>query len=199
MTPRLFSNPQANAIVTTYARTISLDCQTNNSGEPTIVPHQRTPRRRKIPISAPASSPAIAPPAAAERPGFAWFFGRDSMWTSLAYDASGDFASARLALDFLSVKLSAPDEVPANRARRQPGPLVHRLSLRLRQRRRHPALHHHHEQLRHRKQRRTLRQRKWSSLEKACRPPAFHFLSRITALEIIASAMNRSRRSTAAR
>ena len=30
-----------------------------------------------------------------QRPGFAWFFGRDSMWTSLAYDASGDYASAQ--------------------------------------------------------------------------------------------------------
>ena len=37
-----------------------------------------------------------------QRPGFAWFFGRDSMWTSLAFDAVGDFASTRLALDFLS-------------------------------------------------------------------------------------------------
>ncbi len=37
-----------------------------------------------------------------QRPGFAWFFGRDALWTSLALDASGDFASARTALDFLS-------------------------------------------------------------------------------------------------
>jgi glycogen debranching enzyme len=37
-----------------------------------------------------------------ERPGFAWFFGRDALWTSLALDASGDFASTRTALDFLS-------------------------------------------------------------------------------------------------
>ena len=37
-----------------------------------------------------------------QRPGFAWFFGRDSMWTSLALDAEGDFATTRTALEFLS-------------------------------------------------------------------------------------------------
>jgi len=37
-----------------------------------------------------------------QRPGFAWFFGRDALWTSLALDASGDFASTRTALEFLS-------------------------------------------------------------------------------------------------
>ena len=37
-----------------------------------------------------------------QRPGFAWFFGRDSLWTSLALDAEGDFATTRIALDFLS-------------------------------------------------------------------------------------------------
>ena len=47
-----------------------------------------------------------------QRPGFAWFFGRDSMWTSLAYDASGDFASARLALDFLSKVQRADGKIP---------------------------------------------------------------------------------------
>src|SRR5215470_3480785 len=29
-----------------------------------------------------------------QRPGFAWFFGRDSFWTSLALNASGDFSTA---------------------------------------------------------------------------------------------------------
>jgi glycogen debranching enzyme len=38
---------------------------------------------------------------ASQRPGFAWFFGRDSLWTSLALDAAGDFASARTALEFV--------------------------------------------------------------------------------------------------
>jgi glycogen debranching enzyme len=37
-----------------------------------------------------------------QRPGFAWFFGRDSEWTSLALDAAGDFSTARNALEFLS-------------------------------------------------------------------------------------------------
>ncbi|HKW62041.1 MAG TPA: hypothetical protein VJN89_05800 [Candidatus Acidoferrum sp.] len=37
-----------------------------------------------------------------QRPGFAWFFGRDSFWTSLALNASGDFSTARIALAFIS-------------------------------------------------------------------------------------------------
>jgi glycogen debranching enzyme len=37
-----------------------------------------------------------------ERPGFAWFFGRDSMWTSFASTAIGDFATVRTALEFLA-------------------------------------------------------------------------------------------------
>lgn len=37
-----------------------------------------------------------------QRPGFAWYFGRDSMWTSLALDSEGDFATTRAALEFLS-------------------------------------------------------------------------------------------------
>jgi glycogen debranching enzyme len=37
-----------------------------------------------------------------QRPGFAWFFGRDSMWTSLALNAAGDFATTRTALQFVS-------------------------------------------------------------------------------------------------
>jgi glycogen debranching enzyme len=36
-----------------------------------------------------------------QRPGFAWFFGRDSLWTSLALDAAGDFATTKVALTFL--------------------------------------------------------------------------------------------------
>jgi glycogen debranching enzyme len=36
-----------------------------------------------------------------QRPGFAWFFGRDSEWTSLALDAAGDFSTTRNAMDFL--------------------------------------------------------------------------------------------------
>jgi glycogen debranching enzyme len=37
-----------------------------------------------------------------QRPGFAWFFGRDSLWTSLALNAEGDFANSRTALGFIS-------------------------------------------------------------------------------------------------
>ncbi len=37
-----------------------------------------------------------------QRPGFAWFFGRDALWTSLALNAAGDFKTTRTALDFLS-------------------------------------------------------------------------------------------------
>lgn len=37
-----------------------------------------------------------------QRPGFAWFFGRDSLWTSFALDAEGDFVTTRMALDFVS-------------------------------------------------------------------------------------------------
>lgn len=35
------------------------------------------------------------------RPGFAWFFGRDTLWTSFAINSYGDFALTRRALDFL--------------------------------------------------------------------------------------------------
>jgi glycogen debranching enzyme len=36
-----------------------------------------------------------------ERPGFAWFFGRDALWTALATTAYGDLATTRTALEFL--------------------------------------------------------------------------------------------------
>lgn len=36
------------------------------------------------------------------RPGFAWFFGRDSLWTDLALDAIGDFGTTRAALEFIA-------------------------------------------------------------------------------------------------
>jgi len=37
-----------------------------------------------------------------ERPGFAWFFGRDSLWTSFALNSIGDFSTSRAALNFLA-------------------------------------------------------------------------------------------------
>jgi GH15 family glucan-1,4-alpha-glucosidase len=46
------------------------------------------------------------------RPGFAWFFGRDAEWTSLALDADGDFSTARQALEFLSKYQRADGKVP---------------------------------------------------------------------------------------
>src|ERR1700730_16641505 len=36
-----------------------------------------------------------------QRPGFAWFFGRDSFWTSLALDAAGDFSTTRTRRPFI--------------------------------------------------------------------------------------------------
>ena len=42
------------------------------------------------------------PSKGAYRPGFAWFFGRDSFWTSFALTSAGDFAGARAAIQFIS-------------------------------------------------------------------------------------------------
>ena len=39
---------------------------------------------------------------ASARPGFAWFFGRDSLWTSFALNSVGDFATTKTALEFIS-------------------------------------------------------------------------------------------------
>jgi glycogen debranching enzyme len=36
------------------------------------------------------------------RPGFAWFFGRDSLWTDLALDSVGDFRTVHTALEFIA-------------------------------------------------------------------------------------------------
>ncbi|PYQ22894.1 MAG: amylo-alpha-1,6-glucosidase [Acidobacteria bacterium] len=47
-----------------------------------------------------------------ERPGFAWFFGRDALWTALALDSYGDFASARSALAFLRKYQRKDGKVP---------------------------------------------------------------------------------------
>jgi glycogen debranching enzyme len=42
------------------------------------------------------------PSKGAYRPGFAWFFGRDSFWTSFALTSAGDFGNARAAIQFIS-------------------------------------------------------------------------------------------------
>ncbi|HSB61588.1 MAG TPA: amylo-alpha-1,6-glucosidase, partial [Vicinamibacteria bacterium] len=47
-----------------------------------------------------------------ERPGFAWFFGRDALWTALAMISYGDFASARTALAFLRGYQRGDGKVP---------------------------------------------------------------------------------------
>ena len=47
-----------------------------------------------------------------QRPGFAWFFGRDALWTSFALNAEGDYATTRTALDFISKYQRADGKVP---------------------------------------------------------------------------------------
>ncbi|MGA8529398.1 MAG: hypothetical protein WB622_06770, partial [Acidobacteriaceae bacterium] len=47
-----------------------------------------------------------------ERPGFAWFFGRDSLWTSFALNSIGDFSTSRDAIDFLSRYQRADGKIP---------------------------------------------------------------------------------------
>lgn len=47
-----------------------------------------------------------------QRPGFAWFFGRDSLWTSFALNAEGDYSTTRAALDFIGKYQRADGKVP---------------------------------------------------------------------------------------
>lgn len=47
-----------------------------------------------------------------ERPGFAWFFGRDSMWTTLASTSIGDFETVRTALRFLEKYQRGDGKIP---------------------------------------------------------------------------------------
>lgn len=47
-----------------------------------------------------------------QRPGFAWYFGRDSFWTDLALNSTGDFATTRLALDFIAKFQRADGKIP---------------------------------------------------------------------------------------
>jgi glycogen debranching enzyme len=47
-----------------------------------------------------------------ERPGFAWFFGRDALWTALALDSYGEFEGVRAALDFLRKYQRADGKIP---------------------------------------------------------------------------------------
>lgn len=47
-----------------------------------------------------------------ERPGFAWYFGRDSLWTTFALTSSGDFKSTRTALALLRQLQRADGKIP---------------------------------------------------------------------------------------
>ncbi len=47
-----------------------------------------------------------------QRPGFAWFFGRDSFWTSFALNSEGDYATARTAIDFVSKYQRQDGKIP---------------------------------------------------------------------------------------
>jgi glycogen debranching enzyme len=47
-----------------------------------------------------------------QRPGFAWFFGRDSLWTSLALNAEGDYATSRTALEFIAKYQREDGKIP---------------------------------------------------------------------------------------
>jgi glycogen debranching enzyme len=47
-----------------------------------------------------------------ERPGFAWMFGRDALWTALGLTSAGDFAATRTALDFLRRYQRADGRIP---------------------------------------------------------------------------------------
>jgi glycogen debranching enzyme len=47
-----------------------------------------------------------------QRPGFAWFFGRDSLWTSFALNAEGDYSMTRAAIDFVSKFQREDGKVP---------------------------------------------------------------------------------------
>lgn len=47
-----------------------------------------------------------------ERPGFAWFFGRDALWTAFALNSYGDFGTTRTALEFLKKFQRADGKIP---------------------------------------------------------------------------------------
>ena len=47
-----------------------------------------------------------------QRPGFAWFFGRDSLWTSFALNSAGDYATTRTALEFISKYQREDGKIP---------------------------------------------------------------------------------------
>ena len=54
----------------------------------------------------------IGPAKTAYRPGFAWFFGRDSFWTSFALISAGDFENAAAAIRFIAQFQHPEGKVP---------------------------------------------------------------------------------------
>lgn len=48
----------------------------------------------------------------APRPGFAWFFGRDTFWSSLALTAAGDLSTARAAIAFIAQHQRQDGKIP---------------------------------------------------------------------------------------
>ncbi len=53
----------------------------------------------------------VYPSADSDRPGFGWFFGRDTLWTLYAVDSEGDFGLARQALEFLIARQRADGKI----------------------------------------------------------------------------------------
>jgi glycogen debranching enzyme len=47
-----------------------------------------------------------------QRPGFAWFFGRDALWTSFALNSEGDYSTTRAALEFISKYQREDGKIP---------------------------------------------------------------------------------------
>ena len=47
-----------------------------------------------------------------QRPGFAWYFGRDSFWSSFALNAEGDFSNTKAALEFVSRFQRSDGKIP---------------------------------------------------------------------------------------
>ena len=84
----------------------------------------------------------FGPSGDSERPGFAWYFGRDAIWTTFATTSTGSVDTTRIALEFLrSVSARGWEGAARDLAERGAHSLVHRVSVRLGQRRRHAALH----------------------------------------------------------
>ena len=52
------------------------------------------------------------PSKGAYRPGFAWFFGRDTFWTTFALTAAGDLANAKTAIEFIAKYQRADGKMP---------------------------------------------------------------------------------------